>query len=197
MANLALPSTSEFPPDPSALGRPELNGVYLELRYNYERLMRSRGQYRRVAAENSDRLSDQNLQHDQQRQQWQAVVAQQQDVVAQLRAELGAVLDREARLKVETYALLETVADVIENLEDAGDALSTSFGSFQLSKRRTGLGGSTGGTLAGVGGGMPQLMKGVLHFLNRWREGKQRFRQLMRQRDSLNTLLEEADGRDH
>jgi hypothetical protein len=190
MANLALPSTSEFPPDPSELGRQELNVVYLELRHNYERLMRSRGQYRRLSAEHCERLGDQNLEYIQQRQQWQAELAQQGE-------ELRAVLERETRLKAETYALLASVADLIENLEDAGDALSTSFGSFQLGKRRAGPAGSAGGTLAGVGGGMPQLMKGVLHFLNRWREGKQRFKQLISQREALNTLLEEADGRDH
>ena len=190
MANLALPSTSEFPPDPSELGRQELNGVYLELRHNYERLMRSRGQYRRLSAEHSERLSEQTLEQFQQREEFHAELARKGE-------ELQAVLAREARLKAETYALLESVADLMENLEDAGDALTTSFGSFQLGKRRPGPGGSAGGTLAGVGGGMPQLMKGVLHFLNRWREGKQRFRQLISQRQSLNTLLEGADGRDH
>ena len=190
MANLALPSTSEFPSDPSELGRQELNGVYLELRHNYERLMRSRGQYRRLSAEHSKRLSEQTLEQFQQREEFQSELARKGE-------ELQAVLAREARLKAETYALLESVADLMENLEDAGDALSTSFGSFQLSKRRPGPGGSAGSTLAGVGGGMPQLMKGVLHFLNRWREGKQRFSQLISQRETLNTLLEQVDGRDH
>jgi len=44
---------------------------------------------------------------------------------------------------------------------------------------------------------MPQLMKGVLHFLNRWRLGKQRFGQLMVEREALVAALEGADGRDH
>lgn len=108
---------------------------------------------------------------------------------------------REARLRAETYAMLEAVTEVMEHLEDAGDALSNGFGAYQLGRRRPGgsIGGSasgSGGLLAG-GAAMPQLMKGVLHFLNRWRLGRQRFQQLMLQRQSLTALLEEGDGRDH
>lgn len=46
MPVLALPPTSAFPSDPTALERDRLDEIYLELRGNYKSLMISRGIHR-------------------------------------------------------------------------------------------------------------------------------------------------------
>lgn len=187
MPDRALPSTSAFPSDPGELERAELEAVYLQLRHSYGSLMRSRGQYRGRAGRQGDEIREQTLQ-----------TFEQSEVVSQLRERLDRLTARESKLKAETYAMLEVITEVIGHLEDAGDELSKGFGAYQLGKRRSGSGAGggygSGGLLAG-GAAMPQLIKGVLHFLNRWRLGKQRFQQLLLQRDSLTALLEDGDGR--
>jgi hypothetical protein len=168
----ALPSTSLFPSDPSGLERAELEAKYLELRESYKSLKISRGVFRSRSRKQSEQIEGQNLE------QWN-----QSERIREL-------IGREAAVKARAYLLLEVVTEVMGHLEDAGDELSTSFGAFQLGKRRP------GGSAYG-GAAMPQLMKGVLHFLNRWRLGKQRFGQLMVEREALVAALEGADGRDH
>jgi hypothetical protein len=168
----ALPSTSLFPSDPSGLERAELEAKYLELRESYKSLKISRGVFRSRSRKQSEQIGGQNLE------QWN-----QSERIREL-------IGREAAVKAKAYRLLEVVTEVMGHLEDAGDELSTSFGAFQLGKRRP------GGSAYG-GAAMPQLMKGVLHFLNRWRLGKQRFGQLMVEREALVAALEGADGRDH
>lgn len=168
----ALPSTSLFPSDPSGLERAELEAKYLELRESYKSLKISRGVFRSRSRKQSEQIEGQNLE------QWN-----QSERIREL-------IGREAAVKAKAYRLLEVVTEVMGHLEDAGDELSNSFGAFQLGKRRP------GGSAYG-GAAMPQLMKGVLHFLNRWRLGKQRFGQLMVEREALVAALEGADGRDH
>lgn len=186
MPDLALPSTSAFPSDPSELERAELEMVYLQLRSTYRSLMLSRGQYRGRAHRQEEQIREQSLQQ-----------FERSEELIQLRETLNQTMARESKLKAETYAMLEAMTELMEQLEDAGDELSRGFGAYQLGKRRPGGGGSsgygTGGLLAG-GASLPQLMKGVLHFLSRWRLGKQRFQQLMHQRETLNALLENRDG---
>lgn len=176
MPERALPST--FPSDPSAPERAELRMVYLPLRGSYISLRRSRGQFRGRTLRQDEEIRDQSLQP----------LAQSEH--------LRQLLEQEPELKAQSYAMPELVTDVIEQLEDAGDELSKGFGAYQLGKRRPG-GGSAGCGSSGLmaaGASMPRLIKGVLHFLNRWRVVRQRFAELNRHRDSLHNLLEDADG---
>lgn len=177
--------SSAFPVDLSELDRAELESFHLQLRGSYGSLMRSRGQFRGRALRLGEEIREQGLQ-----------TFEQSEELAQLREQLHQVTSREAKLKAQTYAMLEQVTDVIEQLEDAGDELSKGFGAYQLGKRRpSGGSGSYGASgLMAAGASMPQLIKGVLHFLNRWRLAKQRFAQLSSQRDSLQGLLEDGDG---
>jgi hypothetical protein len=168
----SLPSTNTFPTDPGSLERSELEAKYLELRASYKSLMISRGVFRSRSRHQSEQIQGQNLE------QWNQS------------ERLRELVSREAAVKAGAYRLLEAVTEVMGHLEDAGDELSTAFGAFQLSKRRP-------GTSPLGGAAMPQLMKGVLHFLNRWRLGKQRFGILMAEREALVAALEGADGRDH
>jgi len=168
----ALPSTSQFPSDPARLERAELEAKYLELRESYKSLRISRGVFRSRSRQQSEQIQGQNLE------QWNQG------------ERLRELASREAAVKARAYRLLEAVTEVMGHLEDAGDELSTAFGAFQLGKRRP-------GSSAYGGAAMPQLMKGVLHFLNRWRLGKQRFGVLMAEREALVAALEGADGRDH
>lgn len=185
MPGRALPPSSAFPVDPSDLDRAELESAYLHLRGSYGSLMRSRGQFRGRALRQGEEIREQGLQ-----------TFEQSEELAKLREQLHQVTSREAQLKAQTYAMLEQVTDVIEQLEDAGDELSKGFSAYQLGKRRPGGGsggyGSSG--LMAAGASMPQLIKGVLHFLNRWRLARQRFAQLSSQRDSLQGFLEDGDG---
>ncbi len=167
-----MPSTSQFPGDPARLERAELEAKYLELRESYKSLNISRGVFRSRARRQIEQIEGQNLE------QWNQS------------ERLRELASREAAVKARAYRLLEVVTEVMGHLEDAGDELSTAFGAFQLGKRRP-------GSSAYGGAAMPHLMKGVLHFLNRWRLGKQRFGVLMAEREALVAALEGADGRDH
>jgi len=168
----ALPSTSAFPADPASLDRAELEAKYLALRESYKSLKISRGVFRSRSRQQSEQIQEHNLE------QWSQS------------ERLRELVSREAAVRARAYRLLEVVSEVMGHLEDAGDELSTAFGAFQLGKRRP-------GTSPLGGAAMPQLMKGVLHFLNRWRLGKQRFGVLMAEREALVAALEGADGRDH
>lgn len=113
MPDLALPPTSAFPPDPSELKRAELDRIYLQLRTHDKSLMLSRGHDRGRAHRQDEQIREQSLQQ-----------FQQSEEMAQLRERLNQVLARESQLKAETDAMLEAVSEVMEHLEDAGDALS-------------------------------------------------------------------------
>ena len=117
MAALALPPTSAYPSDPTALERERLDGLYLELRGNYKSLMISRGIHRSRAQKQGGQLQE-------------------------LGVRLRALALREASVKAEAYAMLEIVTDVVEHLEDAGDEVSTAFGAYQLGRRAYNGGGS-------------------------------------------------------
>jgi hypothetical protein len=110
MPALALPPTSAYPSDPTALERERLDALYLELRGNYKSLMISRGIHRSRAQRRGEQLEE-------------------------LSTRLRALATREASVKAEAYAMLEIVTDVVEHLEDAGDEVSNAFGEYQLGRR--------------------------------------------------------------
>ena len=112
----ALPSTSTFPRQPSALERDTLEAVYLDLRKNYETAMRGRGWY-------------------------QGEVGRQREAMAQLETKLRAIAEKEASVRAEAYEMLEIVTNVIGELEDAGDDLVNEYGSY-LKGRQTFAGGA-------------------------------------------------------
>ena len=105
----ALPSTSTFPRQPSALEREALEAVYLDLRKNYETAMRGRGWY-------------------------QGEVGRQREAMAQLETKLRAIAEKEASVRAEAYEMLEIVTNVVGELEDAGDDLVNEFGLYQKGK---------------------------------------------------------------
>jgi hypothetical protein len=110
MPALALPPTSAYPSDPTALERDRLDALYLELRGNYKSLMISRGIHRSRAQRQGEQLRE-------------------------LSTRLRALATREASVKAEAFAMLEIIADVVEHLEDAGDEVSNAFGEYQLGRR--------------------------------------------------------------
>jgi hypothetical protein len=117
MPALALPPTSAYPSDPTALERDRLDALYLELRGNYKSLMISRGIHRSRAERQGEQLRE-------------------------LSQRLRVLATREASVKAEAYAMLEIVTDVVEHLEDAGDEVSIAFGEYQLGRRSYNGGGS-------------------------------------------------------
>jgi hypothetical protein len=119
MPPLALPPTTAYPSDPTALERERLDALYLELRGNYKSLMISRG----ILRSRSEKQGGQLL---------------------ELSQRLRALATREASVKAEAYAMLEIVTDVVEHLEDAGDEMGTAFGAYQLGRRSYNGGGSIG-----------------------------------------------------
>jgi hypothetical protein len=119
MPPLALPPTSAYPSDPTALERERLDALYLELRGNDKSLMISRGIHRSRSEKQGGQLLE-------------------------LGQRLRALATREASVKAEAYAMLEIVSDVVEHLEDAGDEMSTAFGAYQLGRRSYNGGGSIG-----------------------------------------------------
>ena len=119
MPPLALPPTSAYPSDPTALERERLDALYLELRGNYKSLMISRGIHRSRSEKQGGQLLE-------------------------LGQRLRALATREASVKAEAYAMLEIVTDVVEHLEDAGDEMGTAFGAYQLGRRSYNGGGSIG-----------------------------------------------------
>jgi hypothetical protein len=119
MPPLALPPTSAYPSDPTALERERLDALYLELRGNYKSLMISRGIHRSRSEKQGGQLLE-------------------------LGQRLRALATREASVKAEAYAMLEIVTDVVEHLEDAGDEMGTAFVAYQLGRRSYNGGGSIG-----------------------------------------------------
>jgi hypothetical protein len=119
MPPLALPPTTAYPSDPTALERERLDALYLELRDNYKSLMISRGIHRSRSEKQGGQLLE-------------------------LSQRLRALATREASVKAEAYAMLEIVSDVVEHLEDAGDEMGTAFGAYQLGRRSYNGGGSIG-----------------------------------------------------
>lgn len=111
-----LPPTSDFPPDPKALSREDLNSAYLELRNCYKSSMRSRGQHRSLATK-------------------------AREETAQLKQRLLDLAAREASVRTDIYQMLEIVTAIAGDLEDAGDDLVNEFGRYKLG-RKTYQGGS-------------------------------------------------------
>lgn len=196
------PSTSAFPVDPSQLNRDELERLYLRLRNNYKSVQLSRGYYRGHSQRQGEQIRELSLnqfQQSEQLSQRDQLLGQQDQELRQQAQQLRERIAHEASLKREAYALLAAITEVMEHLEAAGDEVSNSFAAQQLGGRRPAGGGSGYGSAGLMAGGasMPLLIKGVLHFLHRWRLGKQRFQHLLHRRDNLNVLLEAGDGRDH
>jgi hypothetical protein len=105
-----LPSTTAFPPDPTALERETLDEAYLTLRSSYRSLMVSRGIHRGKAQRG-------------------------QEAMRALEEKLRRIAEREASVRAEAYEMLEIVTDVIGDLEDAGDDLVNEFAAYKKSKR--------------------------------------------------------------
>jgi hypothetical protein len=103
----------------------------------------------------------------------------QGEQLRELGQRLRALAAREASVKAEAYAMLEIVTDVVGHLEDAGDEISTAFGAYQHGRR----------SYAG-GHNIGRLVQAVIHFLNRWRSGKERFEQLNARQQALRATLE-------
>ena len=103
----------------------------------------------------------------------------QGEQLQELGTRLRDLATREASVRAEAYAMLEIVTDVVEHLEDSGDELSNAFGQYQLGRR------SYNG-----GGGIARLVQAVIRFLNRWRQGKERFGDLNARQQALRGALE-------
>jgi hypothetical protein len=103
----------------------------------------------------------------------------QGEQLQELGTRLRDLATREASVRAEAYAMLEIVTDVVEHLEDSGDELSNAFGQYQLGRR------SYNG-----GGGIARLVQAVIRFLNRWRQGKDRFDDLNSRQQALRGALE-------
>lgn len=122
---VSLPSTTDFPPDPTLLSREELDSTYLELRGCYSSLMRSRGQHRTLASK----------------------ARQEAGVLKQRLLDLAR---REASVRKDVYEMLEIVTALAGDIEDAGDDLVNEFGRYRLG-RKTFQGGSyLGGLIQAV-----------------------------------------------
>lgn len=103
----------------------------------------------------------------------------QGEQLQQLGTRLRDLATREASVRAEAYAMLEIVTDVVEHMEDSGDELSNAFGQYQLGRR----------SYSG-GGGIARLIQAVIRFLNRWRQGKERFGDLNARQQALRGALE-------
>lgn len=103
----------------------------------------------------------------------------QGEQLLELGTRLRDLATREASVRAEAYAMLEIVTDVVEHLEDSGDELSNAFGQYQLGRR------SYNG-----GGGIARLIQAVIRFLNRWRQGKDRFGELSARHEALRDALD-------
>jgi hypothetical protein len=139
MPPLALPPTSAYPSDPTALERERLDALYLELRGNYKSLMISRGIHRSRSEKQGGQLLE-------------------------LGQRLRALAAREASVKAEAYAMLEIVTDVVEHLEDAGDEMGTAFGAYQLGRRSYNGGGNIARLIQAVINFLNRWRTGKEHF---------------------------------
>ena len=136
------------------LEREKLDALYLEMRSNSKSLMISRGIHRSRSQRQGEQLQE-------------------------LGRRLLDLATRESSVRVEAYAMLEIVTDVVEHLEDSGDELSNAFGQYQLGRRRY-----------NSGGGIARLVQAVIHFLNLWRQGKDRFGDLSARHEALRDALD-------
>lgn len=121
----ALPSTTAFPADASALERQQLEEHYLKLRGCYKSLMISRGQHRGRAQKASAEVEE-------------------------LRERLIALATREASVRRDVYAMLDLVTTISGDLEDAGDDLLNEFGRYKLGKKSFQGGSYLGGLIQAV-----------------------------------------------
>ncbi len=145
-----LPPTSDFPADPATLDRDSLNSTYLELRGSYASLMRSRAQHRRLANKAKDET-------------------------ALLKERLTALASRDLPARKEIYEILEIVAAIAGDIEDAGDDLVNGFSRYKMGRH----------TFQG-GGYLGDLMRSLMHFISRWNRTKDRLGDLKKkQRDLL------------
>ena len=120
-----LPSTRDFPPDPTLLSREELDSTYLQLRGCYSSLMRSRGQHRTLASK-----------------------AREDAVI--LKQRLLDLARREASVRKDVYEMLEIVTALAGDIEDAGDDLVNEFGRYQLGRKSFQGGSYLGGLIQAV-----------------------------------------------
>ncbi|MEB3199426.1 MAG: hypothetical protein VKK62_02710 [Synechococcaceae cyanobacterium] len=103
----------------------------------------------------------------------------QGEQLRELTVRLRALATREASVRAEAYAMLEIVTDVVEHLEESGDELSQAFTDYQVGPRAY-----------NGGGRIARLVQAVIRFLNRWRQGKERFQDLSLRQQSMRQALE-------
>jgi hypothetical protein len=120
-----LPSTTDFPPDPSLLSREDLDSTYIELRGCYSSLMRSRGQHRTLATK-------------------------ARSEAVQRKQRLMDLARREASVRKDVYEMLEIVTALAGDIEDAGDDLVNEFGRYQLGRKSFQGGSYLGGLIQAV-----------------------------------------------
>jgi len=120
-----LPSTTDFPPDPSLLSREDLDSTYIELRGCYSSLMRSRGQHRNLATK-------------------------ARSEAALLKQRLLDLARREASVRKDVYEMLEIVTALAGDIEDAGDDLVNEFGRYKLGRQSYQGGSYLGGLIQAV-----------------------------------------------
>jgi hypothetical protein len=144
-----LPPTSDFPSSPETLDRDSLNSTYRELRSCYASSMRSRAQHRRLANRAKDETEV-------------------------LKQRLTALATRDLPARKEIYEILDIVASIAGDIEDAGDDLVNGFSRYKMGRH----------TFQG-GGYLGELIRAVIHFLNRWGRTKDRLGDLKRKQKDL------------
>ncbi|MFO8238693.1 MAG: hypothetical protein R6U00_10705 [Prochlorococcaceae cyanobacterium] len=120
-----LPSTTDFPADPTRLSREDLDSTYLELRSCYSSSIRSRSQPRSLAGK-------------------------AREEAATLKQRLLDLARREASVRKDVYEMLEIVTALAGDIEDAGDDLVNEFGRYQLGRKSFQGGSYLGGLIQAV-----------------------------------------------
>ena len=92
---------------------------------------------------------------------------------------------REASVREDAYKTLQVLLKVIEDLEDAGDALAIAYTEYQTGRRN-------------YAGGAPigQLVSSVIKFNNIWSKTKEAIQPLLDTQGSMKQLPKESDGSD-
>ena len=155
-----FPSTSKFPSNITDVEREDLESFYLDLRKNYTGLMISRGKYRSHSEKNRDAMTI-------------------------LEKRLRTIAEKEASVRADAYQMLEIVTNVIGDLEEAGDELTSEFESYNTG-RKTYAGGSF----------LRRLIQAVIRFITRWKRSKEQLQILIDKQESMNKKLQEDDGSD-
>jgi hypothetical protein len=96
------------------------------------------------------------------------------DEIALLKERITALASRDLPQRKERYELLEIVTAIAGDIEDAGDDLVNGFSRYQKGRH----------TFQG-GGYLGDLMRAVIHFINRWGRTKDRLGDLKQKQQEL------------